>query len=346
MNAAQKTGKGKCCQVYPKHNRNSGAHDARSSSPGAKQVSARAKDRNRRKLKRTTSWRYHPRPRGLVRPQPERYISAAAVPSAAAAMPPPWLRSNYGADLLLLAAGVRGGSSSVVGCSTTRRRSLSDSTAVALSSASSSSRSIASLAREARRQQCGRQKDQEQEHHETNHFPREEEPQGRGQDLSVSDQSFGTQDTEEGTGEEQAMGEGEGWQNSSSRSANILREAQPAVASPTAVTTVTSEKRGVQQLFPSWLRVRLRRLTRPREEDSPKTDSLHPPVIALPQPPSAAVAATARGSTAARSFRSAVRSCFRRRRRPSKPSRETVAGKTVVAAALACGAIFQPEQGE
>lgn len=350
MSAAQNSGKGKCCQVYPKHIRDSDADDASSNSLGPEQVFARAKGRNRRTLHRTTSWRYHPRPRELLaRPQsercldaaapdkclraaaadapavdaatPEKCLHAAAVASAAAAVPPSWLKSNSGADLLLLAAGVRGGNDSEAGCGTTRHRSASDSTAVLLSSAPSSSTSMASLAREA-------------------HRPREQ-PQGQAQALLLADRIFDVQDTEGGVGDGEAKEEGK--EVSRSRSASGSRETQPATAGP-AATPYMGEK--WVQLLPSWLKFGSRRRT-PRTDET-SLDIQHPPVLVLspPQSPSAAEASPLPSSTAKRSFRSAVSSSFRRRKRPSKPSRGRVGGKAVVAAALAYGRSFEPAQGE
>ena len=108
-----------------KHSRDLDADDARSdySSTGAGEqvlVFARANDRDRRTLNKTTSWRYHPRPRGLVCPQLERCMGSAAAAATAAAVPPSWLKSSGGADQPMRAAGVRGGSITEAGSRMTR----------------------------------------------------------------------------------------------------------------------------------------------------------------------------------------------------------------------------------
>lgn len=333
--------------MYPKHNRDGSAADADSSSVGPEQVLARAEDRNRCVLKRTTSWRYHPRPRGLARPpKPEEDVGAAAAASAAAAVPPSWLKSNNGVDLFLLAAGVRGGGSSGVGCSTAKRRSLSDSTAVLLSSSPTSARGMSSLAREAQ-QQRREHAEQEQQHHQNNHLPQHQPQQWQAWNISVAKQSFGIQGREEADdGGEKTHDDEEEGGSDSSRSATIPRETQPAAAISSTTTTAESEKK--VRLFPSWMRLGSRRRIRLREEgtSSSVSDNQGPPVLSPPQSPSAGVAAPLLPSTAKSSLKSAVGSSFRRRRRPSTPSPRAVGGKAVVAATLACGVIFEPARGE
>ena len=351
MSAAHNNGKARRYQVYPKHSRDIDAVDVSSSkkSGGSGNVFARAKDRDRRTPTRTTSWRYHPRSRGLVRPQSENVVGAAAVASAAAAVPPSWLKSNNGADLLLLAAGVRGGSGAA------RTRSLSDSTAVVCSSASSSSRSTASLAREAHRQQqhgnLEGDHEEEKDHHENLHVPPPHDEESRGlvvaRGIPAAVESFDTQESEEGgDGDETTEEEGEGWRSSYSKSTVFLRERQPAAPAP---TTPKDEK--IARLFLSWLRFGSRRRTRLRDEKSPACSRQDPPVTVSSQPGSPAVAAPLLPSKAERCVRSTVRSSFRRGRTSSitgaKISRGKLGGKAVVAAAaLACGATFAPVQGE
>lgn len=363
MSATQNTGKARRYQVYPKcSSRDVDPDDSPSNnSRGPEQVPSRAEGRERLILYRTTSWRYHPRPRDvarphsekliryhprpreLVRPQSEKSMGAAAAAAAAAAVPPSWLKSNSGADLLQLAAGVRGDSSgSGTGrSSATRTRSLSDSTAAVSSSASSSSsKSVASLAREARRQQQQRGKQEEdmeerKEPHENHRVPHDEQPRALvARELSGADQSCDTKKTGEGRKGAEATGKREAW-HSSNRSNNVLRETQPDAAGPTA-GTAHNERR--VQLFPSWLSFGSRRRTRPREETSAICDSQDPPPAAAAPLPS---------SKAKRSFRSTIGSSLRHRKRASKTWRGKVEGKAVVAAAaLACGAVLDPAQGE
>jgi len=338
MLAAQTTSRVKCCQVYPrlgkvgaKDTRDGGDGDSVGSRRGAEQVFAGDNNggRHRRILRRTTSWRYHPRPRGLTR-SPRSHASdvgdataAAAAATAAAAVPPSLIIPRHSStDLLLLAAGVkRSGGSAVDRC--TRKRAMSDSAALPLPSSPSS------LARDI----CTQEQPPQDHHHLW----------AREQDLlhELGRQSFATAD-----GNDRIIGEGD-WAGCDDvcKSGGIIdQETQPIVSTPSAAKG-TGDRR---IFFPLFLKLGSRRRIRQREETSPISDSQDP--MAVPSPPQSPppgvevpLLSTVRTS---HGIKSKLGSSFRRRRRSAKSPRGTVRGRALAAAALAYGAILKPAQGK
>lgn len=356
MRAAQNTAKGRYCQACPKHERDSDAGDPKSHSLWSEKVLARAKDKDRRFLKRTTSWRYHPRPRGLARrpQQPGEKNNAVVAVSAAAAAPPSWLKPSNGPGLLLLVC--RGGGGSGGNCGATRLRSVSDSTALLWSSWDSwpcPSRMV-SRAREAH-QEHGAQQEQGRWHRENSYHLEHEPRQGPAQGVSAAELTLYEHEKrscQAGGDEEKVFDEAEEWYGG--RSATVCWGAQPGAAS--SIPTEAKSEKGMRVLV-SWLGLGLRRRARLEEENPLVYDSQDPaispplsppsPAISPPLSPSSAATAPLLSPPAKRSrFGSAFRSLFRRRRRPSKPSRRRMGGKVIAAATLACSAAYTPMQGK
>lgn len=369
--AAQYPPRGKCCQVYPKRTRSDGINN--NSGPNS---SGSSTDRVRRALRRTDSWRYHPRPRNLSRRMKsvddarsatataaafsasasgelrrpdagadyhgaDDVAAAAAAAAAAAFVPPSWLRSNNSTDLLMLAAGMSGnnGSSSGSGhdcCTATRSWSMSDPNSVSWSLPSAKAEST-EMQQQQRQQQPQQQYQQHQEHWHLQHKLPRGYRKATSLPAAVAEHGHGACSL----GDDVEQGSEACSHNGRSSSGCRLLEPE--------LDGVAPEKRRVRLIprlpFFSSRQKRIRRT----EETSPICD-FQEPFAPLPPPSPSSQSTSPRPidltppTTARASVRGTIRSSFRRK---ANPKRMAVGGKAFfIATSIACCTMCGPAQGE
>ncbi|CAM9199526.1 unnamed protein product [Ectocarpus sp. 12 AP-2014] len=368
--AAQYPPKGKCCQVFPKRTRSDGINN-NNSGPNS---SGSSTDRVRRGLRRTDSWRYHPRPRDLSRRMKsvdharsatataaaipasapgelrrpdagadchgaDDVAAAAAAAAAAAFVPPSWLSSNNSTDLLMLAAGVssnnrRGSGSGHDCCTATRSRSMSDPNSTSWSLPSSKAESTEMP--QQRQQQPQQQNQQRQEHRHLQHKLPRGYRKATSLPAAVAEHVHGTCSL--GDDVEQ----GSETYSYSGRSSSGCRLLEPELDG------VTPEEKRRVRLIPRLPFFSSRQKRIRRTEETPPICDFQDPFAPLPPPSPSSQSTSPRPMdltppiTARASVRGTIRSSLRRK---TNPKRTAVGGRAFFCAtSIAFCTMFGPAQ--